>query len=259
MQGVSLVDLDFSSDVEEIAVRSIDTSSTVGDSILILRSIYAESHFTYHLGHTVADTFDAPFVRTTYPDSWVSRYLLQSYVNVDPIVQQGLNRRLPFDWRDMSLNAATEAFFADAKAHGVGRSGYSIPVTDRVRRRALLSINSNKHGEDWSRFVARHRDEWILIAQVLHQQAVMEVFGDADPVPSLSSRELECLHWTALGKSSKDIALILQISEHTIRDYLKSAKLRLGCATLSAATTKATHLKIINPWSASTPQNEGSF
>lgn len=242
------MDNDFSSTDNDKALRAIDASTDVGDSISILSSIYTGSHFTYHLSHTVADTFDAPFVRTTYPDSWVSRYLLQSYIHVDPIVQEGLTRRLPFDWRDMSLTPAAEAFFADAMAHNIGGSGYSIPITDKVRRRAMLSINSTLRGDDWQQFVARHRDQWIVAAQVIHQQAVIEVFGDGDPMPALSSREIECLHWTALGKTNKDMSNILKISEHTIRDYLKSAKLKLGCATLAAATTKATHLKIIQPW-----------
>ncbi|WP_419459982.1 autoinducer binding domain-containing protein [Agrobacterium tumefaciens] len=56
---------------------------------------------TYHLSQTTAHVVDAPFVRTTYHDAWVSRYLLRGYVLVDPVVQQGFSRLLPFDWREI--------------------------------------------------------------------------------------------------------------------------------------------------------------
>lgn len=242
----------------ENALNLIDLSCSVGESLSILRSAFWGTHFTYHLSQTVADSFDAPFVRTTYPDAWVSRYLLQSYIYVDPIVREGLTRLLPFDWRDMAVNSQVERFFADARSHGIGGNGYTVPIIDKAHRRALLSVNSALGEEDWERFLTANRDPWILTSQVIHRKAINEIYGDVDPVPLLSPREIECLHWTALGKDNKDIATILTLSEHTVRDYLKSAKLKLGCATLAAATTRATHLKIINPWTLSAPQNDGS-
>ena len=84
-------------------------------------------------------------------------------------------------------------------------------------------------------------------AHVIHRKAIYELHGENDPVPTLSPREIECLHWTALGKDYKDIAVILGISEHTTRDYLKTARFKLGCATISAAASRAVQLRIINP------------
>lgn len=187
-------------------------------------------------------------MRTTYPAAWISTYLLKGYVLIDPIIKQGLKRKLSFDWREISLTPADHDFFVDAAVHGLGGSGYSIPISDRANRRALLSINSPLYGHEWEALVANHAADWADIAQLIHQVAVRELYGDIDPVPPLSPRELECLHWTALGKDQKDIALLLGLSEHTVRDYLKSARLKLGCATLSAAAARAAHLRIIDPW-----------
>lgn len=216
------------------------------------------SFVTYHLARTVAGKVDAPFVRTTYPDSWIAYYLLKGYVEIDPIVRDGFSRRLPFLWDEVAPGPDAAGFLADAAQHGIGSRRYSIPVIDKARRRGLLSINSDLPEAEWAALMIEHKQQWALLAQIIHAKAIYELHGASDPVPSLSRRELECLHWTALGKDLKDIALILDLSDHTVRDYLKSARLKLGCATRSAAATRAIHLGIITPWARQSPQSGDS-
>ena len=45
--------------------------------------------------------------------------------------------------------------------------------------------------------------------------------------PPLSQRELECLRWSAEGKTSSEISVIMSLSEHTINYYLLSAARKL--------------------------------
>jgi len=111
--------------------------------------------------------------------------------------------------------------------------------------------------DEWAELVRRCRNEWIEIAHLIHRKAVYELHGENDPVPALSPREIECLHWTALGKDYKDISVILGISEHTTRDYLKTARFKLGCATISAAASRAVQLAHHQPLN-STPSSVGA-
>ena len=106
-------------------------------------------------------------------------------------------------------------------------------------------MNSNASAEDWEDLVDAHRSEWVDLADLVHQMAVFELHGASDPIPVLSPRERECLYWSALGKDYKDIALILGLSHHTTRSYIKSARTKLGCATISAAATLALKLRVI--------------
>ena len=39
-----------------------------------------------------------PYIRLTYPASWIKRYLQMGYVDIDPVVREGFLRTLPFDW-----------------------------------------------------------------------------------------------------------------------------------------------------------------
>ncbi len=134
----------------------------------------------------------------------------------------------------------------DAISHGLGPSGYSIPIVDRANRRALLSINDSRQA-DWLDFLRCHRGDWLELSHRIHKLALRELYGENDPVPSLGPREVECLSWAAQGKDYKTIAIILAISEHTARDYLKSARYKLGCANIPQAISKAIKLRLIDP------------
>lgn len=228
--------------------ETIASTKLVSAALAIMRDYYGLANVTYHLARTVVGDVDAPFVRTTYPDPWVAQYLLKGYVAHDPIVRAGFARSLPFDWSEVEITASDRPFLEDAEQHGVGGQGFSIPITDKAKRHALFSVNSQLPATSWHVLTARFGEEWSELALMVHRIAVGELYGEDDPVPTLAPREIECLHWTALGKDHKDIAVILNLSEHTVRDYTKSARLKLGCATLSAAVTRAGHLRIINPW-----------
>ncbi|MBU2485278.1 MAG: LuxR family transcriptional regulator [Alphaproteobacteria bacterium] len=221
-------------------------AGTVNETLHLIQSVYRVDFVTYHLASTVIGDFDAPFVRTTYPDAWVSTYLLNGYVHIDPVAREGFLRQLPFDWRELEFAPETLMFLEDAIRHGVGRFGFSVPISDKAGRRAILSFNSNMSGEDWNYLVDVHRSEWVDLAYLVHQMAVFELHGESDPIPALSPRERECLYWSALGKDYKAIAIILGLSHHTTRSYIKSARTKLGCATISAAATLALKLRVIS-------------
>jgi DNA-binding CsgD family transcriptional regulator len=55
----------------------------------------------------------------------------------------------------------------------------------------------------------------------------------------LSARELDCLKWTAAGKTAWEASIILGISERTVRFHLNAAREKLNCATTTQAVAKA--------------------
>ena len=56
----------------------------------------------------------------------------------------------------------------------------------------------------------------------------------------LSPREKECLRWIAQGRDVSETALATGLSEHTVRTYLRAARMKLDCVTVSQAIYKAT-------------------
>ena len=61
-------------------------------------------------------------------------------------------------------------------------------------------------------------------------------------LPKLSARELEVLEWTAKGKTSYEISIILGLSTHTVNSYVSTACRRLSAATrCNAVAIALTH------------------
>ncbi len=55
----------------------------------------------------------------------------------------------------------------------------------------------------------------------------------------LSARELECLRWSADGKTTEDIATILGLSAYTVGDYIKTAMTKLDANSRMQAVARA--------------------
>lgn len=62
---------------------------------------------------------------------------------------------------------------------------------------------------------------------------------------ALTVREIECLRWTAQGKTDGEIGTILSISARTARFHIENAKRKLGVSTRIQAVAEALRLRAI--------------
>ncbi|MCC5886781.1 MAG: autoinducer binding domain-containing protein [Gammaproteobacteria bacterium] len=65
--------------------------------------------------------------------------------------------------------------------------------------------------------------------------------------PNLSQREIECLTWVALGKTEKEVGMILDRSPTTIRFHVDNAVRKLDASNRAQAVAKAAQLGVIGP------------
>jgi len=63
----------------------------------------------------------------------------------------------------------------------------------------------------------------------------------------LSRREVQCLHWLAAGKTFSEAAMILDISERTMRFHVGNAKRRLGVSSTMQAVVSAAMMYGFDP------------
>lgn len=224
----------------------IDESVDVEEAIVRLRDLFAVDNLVYHSSKFGTSPSIEPYIRLTYPASWIKRYLQKGYIDIDPVIREGFSRTLPFEWSELTLETAEEGeFLVDALQHGVGPYGMSIPLRSKIGHKGLFSISFSGSQQAWEDLRRTSLQTWIQAANRLHRRVITAEFGE--PRQSLSAREIECLRWTAMGKDAGDIALILQISPHTVRDYLKSARFKLDCVTAAQAVSKATTLGLLRP------------
>lgn len=63
----------------------------------------------------------------------------------------------------------------------------------------------------------------------------------------LSAREVQVLQWTAVGKTSWEVSVLLNISINTVSKHLGSAMRKLGCVNSRQAAVRAINLGLIKP------------
>ena len=203
-------------------------------------------HVTYVAARYGTEPHRDPYVRTTYPPTWLVRYLFKQYWRIDPIGREGFSRTTPFNWHDLDNGTPeVQEFFEDARRHGLGRTGLLIPLTNKSNQRGILSLNTDEPDDAWEDFTFDELPTLLEIGQILHRRATREIFGEAAERPKLSPREKEMLHWISLGKEVPDIALITGLSEHTVRTYLKSARTKLEASTMAQAVVKAERMGLL--------------
>lgn len=205
-----------------------------------LKSVaYLGAGLVAHLGHS-------PYLAVTYSPEWVSHYKAERFVDVDPTIQIGLRRMLPIDWSEFSRDERkVRRLFGEAEEFGLGRQGISLPVHGRHGDRALVSITSDAGHREWRHLRLQFMRDFQLLALHLHQAILRIEGGEPLQCPTLSPRERECLLWVAEGKTYWETAMILGLSEHTVRCYLESARHKLRAANTTHAVIKAIRANLL--------------
>lgn len=81
---------------------------------------------------------------------------------------------------------------------------------------------------------------------IAERESVSPPVGHRADSVALTQREAECLTWTARGKTSWEISVILGFSESTATFHLRNAGAKLKASNRANAVAKAIHLGLIN-------------
>ncbi len=191
------------------------------------------------------DTLAALIVMTNWPDALISSFDEQQYLARNPIIEtpKSTNRPLVWSYRTSGPHQMRDPIAERAelfRSHGM-TSGVQISLQEPSGNRAYLGFGGNRAvpGEaelaDLSFFGNLAYDRFWELRRATRP----------DTVQKLSSRETECLTWTASGKTSAEIAIILRLSEHTVNHYLAAACQKLGATNRVHAVYKAMRAGIL--------------
>ncbi|OCJ15061.1 DNA-binding protein [Rhizobium sp. AC44/96] len=124
------------------------------------------------------------------------------------------------------------------RTHGL-KNTFAFTLHDADLRQYIFAFSGDR--------AKASRDE--AMAQVFLAMEFLEMFSQDYPVErpseSLSNREIECLRWSAAGKSSEEIAIILDLSSHTVVGYLKSAMRKLDSVNRMQAVARAFRYRLL--------------
>ena len=206
------------------------------------------SHLVYHAVSVPAFEKSNALLLLTYDDAWVQRYVQRDYFEIDPVVRAGRSGFLPIDWIAVEHHTKeARHFFAEAESYGVGRHGITLPIRGPAGERALFTINANVKDEHWYRWRYSYVRDVQFLAQHFHDRA-MRLAGlrDIRTLRPLARREKQCLEGIIRGRAAGQIADALNVSLSAVHAYLRTARIKLECATVEQAVAKAIRLDIVS-------------
>jgi DNA-binding CsgD family transcriptional regulator len=205
--------------------------------ITALRDAYRIDHMVYHWVNSQGDQYGCG----TYAPAWVARYIDQEYLRVDPVIQGCYQRFHPVDWKRLDWTSkAARSFQREAIEYGVGNQGFSIPIRGPNGQYALFTASHNCSDEAWASFIVEHRRQLILLGHFFNQKALeFEPNRQPEAVRSLSPRETDAMTYLAMGFNRAQAANTMDISEHTLRVYIESARFKLGAINTTHAVARA--------------------
>ena len=193
------------------------------------------------------DALIAQNTLSDFPDSWARRYQEAQYVLKDPVIGHLSKSVLPIFWSDANRSAPSNVVMGEASEHGL-HDGITVSLYGHGGQRAALSFtNDGKPGQSpGNRSVTAGL---VQLAANYAYEALWKLESDRNALigSPLSVREKDCLQWAALGKTSWEIAQILNISERTVIFHFTNAAKKLNATNRRQAVVRALTLRLINP------------
>lgn len=224
----------------ETFLEQLQTARTLRDVqnlVVSLRDSLGVEHAIYHVAGDTGQEYGA----LTYDEEWVKQYISEKHMNVDPVVKHALRSTGPIDWRQLDWSPApARRLLGEAVAAGVGKQGYTIPLRGVGGKMSLFSVSSFDNDGLWSSFGDEHLHDLILAGHYIHQRAAQIMGEDRTRLSAeLTPRERDVLTLLSRGSSRAQAAEYLRISQHTLRDYIDTARLKLDAQNTTHAVVTA--------------------
>jgi LuxR family transcriptional regulator len=178
------------------------------------------------------------------PDEWRARYLAAGYICTDPVVRRGRRSQASLAWA-AQVSEGAPALREKIRSRGLC-FGWAKSDLDANGVGGMLTLARSSHALSEAELAAKSL-QMCWLAQMAHVSlSRLIVAGLADEMPTLTEREIEVLKWTADGKTSREIADILAVSDNTVNFHIKNAVAKLRTANKTAAAVRAALLGLFN-------------
>lgn len=181
---------------------------------------------------------------TNWPADLLTAYDKVALLNQSVVVQRLRQSTAPlvFEIEELSKAAAGnigESAQAMFRRFNLVRGAY-FPVHEASGIRGAVSFSGDRSAFT---FLEMMELSYLSIHVFNHLAEIRN--RDSRVTETLTDREIDCLNWTAAGKTSVEIAEILGLSEHTINHYLNRATKKLDTVNRTQAVAKALRIGLI--------------
>lgn len=203
----------------------------------------AFDYYALFIRHPVPFTRPKTFIYTNYARRFIRHYMKENFSHIDPVLQVCQTPGKLVHWSEQSFNQhqGLHELITDS---GI-MSGFSYSAMAKNRAIGILSMSSGNGLENSGISLEKELKLQYLTDMTLG--ALMRI-GDVSMMAftlELSERELEILKWTAEGKTSAEISLILSISENTVNFHQKNMQKRLNAPNKTQIAAYAAAIGLI--------------
>lgn len=190
-----------------------------------------------------------PLITRNFPTNWDVSW--DCHNTHDPYLHACFDSGLSLSWNTIQSREDLSSAEVDSWQYLADKqleSGITIPIHLPGNSFAFVSAigESSRAAKDGSGWASE--DSLFVMSHHFHH-TVFRKFRAPFPKQNqikLTNRELECLEWVAQGKTTEDIACILDRSPETIRIHIKRCYIKLNALNRAHAVAKAHCLGMIN-------------
>ncbi|WP_058910631.1 LuxR family transcriptional regulator [Entomohabitans teleogrylli] len=176
---------------------------------------------------------------------WFDRYIDNNYQFIDPVIIRSLNTIVDFSWDKEIL---TQSHYSLPRIFDEGISynidyGHTFVIHDYIGNLAVLSLIKYKESDI---DVMKNRN-MLLSFFISEHQKTIDLYHEEHQknLICLSPREREILYWTGRGKTYPEIAVILSISQRTVKFHISNVLRKLGVSNARHALRVCVELKLL--------------
>lgn len=224
-------------------VAEIPGLQTQFDIVRYMRRVSAcfgfQLFMVYALPINEAEKLSDGSVVSNWPTELLTRYDELGLISSSASIRRLKETTVPFrytisDWEAEAGHPEGMHELAKAiRAAGVSEY-YFIPVHNAAGGRGAVIWSGPRADIP----MAEIAELQMISIHVFNRLADIESLGKKNR-NNLTEREIECLSWTAAGKTSSDISGIIGLSEHTVNHYLNQATRKLDAVNRTQAVVIA--------------------
>lgn len=228
--------------------NSINALKTPSELYKRLRQFAEAFHFERYVALNIPqiteENIKPSFIASNWPTVLTSEYDRMRLLENSPIVEGLRKQDLPIavDLEkdgirrpDEEKSIATKLFLDNGMARGI-----FIPCHDRTGRRGAIGFAGMRSLPSPSESALLH------MASMYAFSRLFVLINELSNKLVLSSRELECLVWSARGKTSAECAVILGVAESTVAGYLSALNRKLHAQNKTQMIAIAYELGLIS-------------
>jgi len=205
--------------------------------------------------HTPMDAKLA-FLHSNYSSEWLEKYQTQQLGKLDPVVAHCINKFTPLIWSpDIFSVGKQKEMYEEACAYGL-RSGVTLPIHGLNGEMGILCFVNDCKPDDFSLRTAHNAlpvlscfRDFIFESSLRYIKPLQSQLNSPsaqEEIPHITPRELVCLKWCALGKSSPDISKILNCSVPAVNLHIANLRRKFKVNSRQQVVVKALHLKLLH-------------